>query len=232
MAVRQIDGGSELINLLHGFGHCTSHSSVLRLDTALAEKTLKNDEELPKDVINGEMPTLVIDNADFGEETKDQTHIMNMILLQNPRSEVPEVAPDSPMKRTFRKSMQAPEVDIQEYSLTKKKSPDFSSLVKDGLSSTSITNFGDAQAKDFLYILTKYFYGESTVPPYEWTGYNSQFCSPRKPTRIHYLPIIDASPTEYSTIYTTMKKALKMKDEINTPYITMVCDEAIYAKVT
>ena len=36
MAVRQFTGSEKLINILHGLGHCVSHASVLRQDTALA----------------------------------------------------------------------------------------------------------------------------------------------------------------------------------------------------
>ena len=81
MDVRQIDGESSLINILHGLGHSTSHWSY---DTAfLAETSQIETQELPKHVIPHQMATLVIDNANFSEETKEQTHIMNMILLQN-----------------------------------------------------------------------------------------------------------------------------------------------------
>ena len=120
MAVLQIDGGSSLINILHGLGHSTSHSSVLRHDTALAETSQIEAQELPKHVIPHQMATVVIDNADFGEETKEQTHIMNMILLQNPSPTHDTRIQTTPLKRSLRKAVSAPLIEIDEYSMKKK----------------------------------------------------------------------------------------------------------------
>ena len=119
MAVRQIDGGSSIINILHGMGHCTSHYSVLRHDTALAEKNLTKDKELPNEAIPHQLATVVIDNSDFKEETENQTHIKSMILLQNPAFQM-DRSPHSPMKRSLKKAIPAPDIRIEDYSLTKK----------------------------------------------------------------------------------------------------------------
>ena len=54
---------------------------------------------------------------------------------------------------------------------------------------------------------------------------------PRKPSQITYLPIIDASPTEYATLYTFMQKCLRMLDKLKIIYLAIVCDQAIYTKV-
>ena len=81
MAVRQITGSERMISILNGLGHCVSHSSVLRHDTALAEKSLNTSKELSERVMPGKFATVVVDNADFGEEEKYQTPIINMIVV-------------------------------------------------------------------------------------------------------------------------------------------------------
>ena len=189
MAVRQIDGGNKIIDILHGLGHCSSHSSVLRHDTALGEKSLKSGTELPKSVMKDQMATLVIDNADFGEENKTQTHVMNMILLQN--SHFPFVSPqESPMKRSLRKSMEAPQVEIKEYRLVKKKSPVFDTFLQIDLVDSPHAHSIKADLYDIFYILTKYFGTRQSIP--DWTGFNTLLSKPRNKTTVTYLPIIDA----------------------------------------
>ena len=48
MAVRQISGCSELIDLLHGLGHCVSQSSTMAYDSALAQLTVNTSNIVPK----------------------------------------------------------------------------------------------------------------------------------------------------------------------------------------
>ena len=124
MAVRQLTGSEKLINLLSGLGHCVSHSSVLRLDSSLAEISVFANSELPQNVITGKFATIVVDNADFAEEVKKQTHITNMILIQNTDSSRISSREVS-LKRNFRKSIDAPEIKIPSFNLGKKETPKF-----------------------------------------------------------------------------------------------------------
>lgn len=84
MAVRHLTGSAKLIGLLNGFGHCSSNSSVLEHDSALARRQLEQGTSvLPSGSIST-YTTLVWDN-DFSEETvsgKGTTHNTNGILLQ------------------------------------------------------------------------------------------------------------------------------------------------------
>ena len=51
-----------------------------------------------------------------------------------------------------------------------------------------------------------------------------------KLSRIGYLPVIQGSPTEYSTVYTVMVKSLDIAAKLNLEYVVLVFDEAIYVK--
>ena len=50
-------------------------------------------------------------------------------------------------------------------------------------------------------------------------------------SKIGYLPIIDASPTELSTFNEIIKRSLQIADSLQLQYICLVFDEAIYVKV-
>ena len=47
---------------------------------------------------------------------------------------------------------------------------------------------------------------------------------------VGYYPMIDASPTELSTVYTLLKHSIAMADEIRQEDVVIVMDQAIYAK--
>jgi hypothetical protein len=82
MAVRQISGCSKIIDILNGFGHCVSHSSMLRHETALAKMNIQKEVSIPREILPGHHTILVWDNDDFAEETKISTHITNGIAIQ------------------------------------------------------------------------------------------------------------------------------------------------------
>ena len=47
---------------------------------------------------------------------------------------------------------------------------------------------------------------------------------------IGYSQVLDHSPTELSTIYTSLKRSIVMADQIGQTHVVVVCDLAIYAK--
>jgi hypothetical protein len=49
-------------------------------------------------------------------------------------------------------------------------------------------------------------------------------------SRIGYLPVIDGSPAQYTTVYTVFVKSLEIAAKVNLEYVVLVFDEAIYAK--
>ena len=49
-------------------------------------------------------------------------------------------------------------------------------------------------------------------------------------SKICYLPIVDGSPSEYSTLYTALQQSMKIADELSLEKVELVF-EAIYAKI-
>ena len=71
-----------------------------------------------------------------------------------------------------------------------------------------------------------------TVPA--WSGFNAVASNQKNPHKsvVGYCPLIDASPTELSTVYmyTLLKKSLEMATQLNLDDTVVVLDQAIYAK--
>ena len=65
-----------------------------------------------------------------------------------------------------------------------------------------------------------------------WTGYNQllQDHSILQKSAIHYLPVIEASPTEYSTVNTILTNSVKLANQLELESMVVVFDQAIYAK--
>lgn len=68
-----------------------------------------------------------------------------------------------------------------------------------------------------------------TIPG--WSGFNSLvFPDTTLPTVIGYCPMINGSSTEFSTIYTVIKKAQNMCTSLNQKDVVITFDQAIYSK--
>lgn len=71
--------------------------------------------------------------------------------------------------------------------------------------------------------------GPQTVPG--WSGFNAAVSMATPvPCVIGYCPVIEASPTELSTVYTILKRSVEMGRKLNLEEVIVVMDQAIYAK--
>ena len=87
----------------------------------------------------------------------------------------------------------------------------------------------NGKARDFLFIMAR-MYGGEDVPG--WTGYNiNNYQYAVLETKIHYLPVIEAPPTDLNTVNTIIYKSIDIKSLFQAPYIVCVFDLAIYAEV-
>ena len=89
-----------------------------------------------------------------------------------------------------------------------------------------------ARVLDFEYVLMKFYQSQMDVLP-GWTGFNmlAQGLEIPPVSKIRYLPIVDGSPSEYSTLYTALQQSIKIADELSLEKVVLVFDEAIYAKI-
>lgn len=237
MAVRQMSGCSGIINILNGFGHCVSLSSTMAYDSAIAQATINTSNILPREFIATEYVNLVYDNIDFGEEIDKQTHVTNGIITQKVSVQKQLNSSDQPasIKKTQR-TVKMPLTDIVPYSVGVKMTPAFQRVKLDPECLTVLLKNNSATTAhklDLAYILTKYICSSNEEILPGWTGFNTILCGDKIPdvSRVGYLPVIDASPTEYSTINTILTRSKEIADKLELKYAVLVFDEAVYAKI-
>ena len=228
LTVRHMTGSSKLIGLLNGLGHCNSHTSTLEYDTALAEKQIMNEGGIPDGITKQTFTTLVWDNNDFGEETltgQGTTHNTNGIIIQRSTATESNSAKVT-LKRSRRRTVDAPDKEIEIYYSGRKSGPvkgcDLIDLDE------SIPN-KDARNLDMAYIISKLNEVKGKLMP-GWTGFNTRLSDVKPLSQIGYLPIIDASPTQMSTVYTILLRSVALCDLLELPSVVVVFDQAIYAK--
>ena len=116
------------------------------------------------------------------------------------------------------------------FSIGVRKTPTF--ICEQGITITTTVSSEMAQKLDFAYVLLKIVPNENKTLP-GWTGFNTILCKDDIPnvSRVGYLPVIDASPTEYSTMNAILKRSNDIADTLQLQYVTLVFDEAVYSKV-
>ena len=86
---------------------------------------------------------------------------------------------------------------------------------------------------DLAYCMIKYVTAEEEDHWPGWTGFNTLLRKDNIPdvSRVGYLPIVDASPTEYSTLNEVLNSGIRITEKLRLQQTVVVFDEAVYAKV-
>ena len=230
LTVRHMTGSKLLAKLIHGFGHSCSYDSIIRLETALALKQAANTAfSLPAGFLQKNFTMLVYDNIDFSEETLSghgTTHHTNGLMIQL-RSNTPATSVEHTIPRNCRK-LALPSTEIAPYFLSTKQGPNLTSSITPQQADVqhplkrSITN-------DRTYIARKSLkLSPETLPG--WTAYNILNSEPLPVSIIHYLPVIEASPTQLSTVNHILESALAVVEKLQCESVMVVMDQAIYSK--
>ena len=235
MMLLHVSGSSSIVEILNKLGHCSSRLTVSSLETALAQLQANSNELQISAGFYSLHTTVVWDNIDFSEETlsgKGTTHHTNGVILQklSHSNVLPSGQGASRKSLPKRKHvLQSRPVEVLPYIKRKRMGPIL------GVSSESIlfsqeNIYMDTAHLFAIYGLLKTFDAERSIS--NWTGYNTLLCKIDSLVkhRIGYLPIIPASPTNYDTVFTLLKRSVAIADQLNIPTITIVFDMAIYIK--
>ena len=66
------------------------------------------------------------------------------------------------------------------------------------------------------------------TPLPEWSGFNKVLHDDIPDAqRVGYLPVINSSPTKYSTIHEILKRSMTITEKLKLEYIVLVFDEAV-----
>jgi len=87
LTLHHLRGKAVVVTILHRYGHCTSYTGILELETAMANQVQQHDSLLPSNIsLTGIKVThLCWDNFDLNEETPSgigTTHTTHGILVQ------------------------------------------------------------------------------------------------------------------------------------------------------
>ena len=236
MAVRQISGCSSLIVILNGLGHCVSLPSTMAYDSAIAQSSIDLSNIIPRDFVPNECVNLIYDNIDFGEEITKQTHVTNGIITQKVKVQKQATQTHTTVINKKQRTVKVPTTDIVPYSVGPKKTPTFRDMQLDehSLQIESNNEFEQKAYKtDLAYILTKMVCSMDESPLPGWTGFNTMLDHKeiQDVSRVGYLPVINAPPTEYSTINTILQRSKDIADKLELKYAVLVFGEAVYAKI-
>ena len=137
------------------------------------------------------------------------------------------------IKKTQR-TVKVPTTDIAPYIIGTKKTPAFIDLeTKDQSLNISLNDCKQvAQKNDLAYVLTKTICAVDETPLPGWTGFNTMLDNKEHDiSKVGYLPVINASPTEYSTINAILTRSKEIADKLQLKYAVLVFDEAVYSKI-
>ena len=248
-------GSKKVVTMLNRFGHAINYDELQRIDTAIAENIIKSDNTdtlLPSNISAGQFVHAAADNIDINEETLDglsTTHASSMVLYQKKlnghfaahatETENTGTTKNVPRNRVLKQKVNLTE--IEEFSrLGKRPSPKFVDKVEMQWFEANCTEL-KCDSTDSLWVFArlcpeKMFQvdlfrdpKQQTVPG--WSAFNALVCVNKvDESSIGYCPLIKASPTEYSTIYTVMLTIQKHMSKLNQNMSVLTFDEAIYSK--
>ena len=249
LTMRHLTRSSQLVEILNHFGHSLSNSVIQEVETTMAERHIGLLEEgviyTPPNIQPNVPVVMCWDNNDINEETltgHGTTHCTNGILIQ--RSVPPGVnAASAPriqqMKGKQKRSFSPQLSKLLPYYAGKRCGPDNMAIANQDLIYPKFPDSVDeARRKDTAWCFLRQRHddddaGETTGTQMvlSWSGFNASVTSNTPvPSVVGYCPVIEASPTELSTVYTLLKRSVQMGRKLGQAEVIIVMDLAIYAK--
>lgn len=231
LAIRHLTGSSHLLNIVHQFGHCASPYTIRMYETSLALLRLSTRDQIPEGFAPNKLVTLVWDNIDFTEETQSghgTTHHTNGIMVQ--KNLVHNTTQPRPAVEKGNRSLKPDMTPLEEFNRVQRQGPQFKIDFNRVNAERWQPSIERAEKSDFLYILSR---RSDPLQP-GWTGFNirRQLTNQMlEKSAIFYLPVIEASPTDMSTVKEVILRSLEIADKFQLQQIVAVFDQAIYAKV-
>ena len=213
MSVHHLTGSAKLVTLLNRLGHCVSYSSVLQLETSIAEKIIISDSVLPAEMltVNNIVTHFCWDNFDLSEETPDgygTTHSTHGIAIQehsgNKDEQVEELVY---LQKSKRRSIQFMKEDLSPCTMSKRSEPNIQPFSH--VQSESSSNRLDS--KDVLWLLNREMTASEdrkAIPGWSgWLSLSTNKNPPEFPSKVSYMRPIHHPATENATIQEVLKRS-------------------------
>ena len=187
-------------------------------DSALAHLTINTSNVIPRNFVAEEYVTLVYNNIDFGEEIAKKTHVTNGIITQKMAVQIENGLPHSTVIKKSQQTVEVPNCVIAENSLGTKKTPTFHEIHQDAQPMSIASRDGaerTAYKLDLAYVLSKMVCATDETPLQGGTGFNTMFHEEIPNVQsVGYLPVINASPTAYSTIKEILQRSKSFAEKL------------------
>ena len=238
ITIKKLTGSKELIQILNRWGHSISYDDFLAAQTSLAIEQVAKQElvlNVPPDVTPGIFCQMAADNNDINEHTLDgqtTTHATTMVVFQKgvfgpiPKQRV--LATHNKKQRSL--SNNAPRTYANEYKALGKRPSihDFIGSSASLLQPTAVLSPGSSFHQIWV---IKRRYGMCSG----WSRFiplvsNYERDSQMIPTTVSYCPVLDESPTTYTTVYKVLKYLQSMMSQVGQDSSVITFDLAIYMK--
>ena len=235
--LHQATRSKELVNMFHNAGHVMSYRDVIKLDTALAKKTLETIDDdgsvVPQNLVKGRYVHFSTDNVDINEYTLDGKGTFHATQVAAWQRGPPEDDILNGIDISKTGAIQIPEamtdlIPASNRGITERQ---FSGLIAADCftqSSEDCLSAQNAHATDMAFILSR----SSHKPMPSWTLYNQKASTvnPEK-TTVGYLPIIQNPASELETLNTVVKRVLHVAKSMEQKHVVLTVDEALYPKL-
>lgn len=150
-------------------------------------------------------------------------------MVQSFANETMSTATRQPLRKGVSSFKAPPQIPIEPYHQSKRQGPH--NLGQPMETETCRMDTHSAAQKELAYVFVKSTYADGCAIP-SWTGFHTllQGENTLQKSALYYLPVIEASPTEMSTVNTILKRSVQIADQPELKHIVLVFDQAIYAK--
>ena len=236
--VKALTGSTEIIKILNRLGNSISLSKLEEIITALVVMKCGEDGEdipLPKCIQKSITTILGYDNIDRREETLDgagTSHRVNAIITQPNVPTVPEKPPGTreDLPASKRRSIPPVATELLPYINKGRQSPPPITVAHLPQTEASATR---SQMKNVIWTYSRSCQQGQQQKTSSWTGWNIEtrdnVCV--TPDNIGYLPCINASAAQMSTVQEILRQGLSIKEQLCLDSIVIVADQAIYCKL-
>ena len=235
--LHQATRSKELVNMFQKAGHVMSYREIIKLDTALAKKTLETMDDdgavVPKNLVKGRFVHFSTDNVDINEYTLDGKGTFHATQVAAWQRGPPEgnllAGVDISKKETFHiPEAMTDVIPAPNRGITERP---FSGVIAADCFTQSPEECPSAQnahATDMAFILSR----SSQKPMPSWTLFNqnASTVNPEK-TTVGYLPIIQSPASEFDTLNTVIKRVLHVAKSMEQQHVVLTVDEAFYPKL-
>ncbi|MES9880098.1 MAG: hypothetical protein ABW185_04375 [Sedimenticola sp.] len=233
--LHQATRSKQMVELFHSAGHIASYRDILRIDTALAESTLKHMDHdtgtvVPPNLIPKRFVHFSADNIDINDSTldgKNTFHATQIAAWQRGPAPDDLLKNIEPSQRSTLSVPEAMEAILPVNILEGTAEPPPSEVKAEWFNKPDEKAMcaQKAEAKDTAFMIIRH--DQQKKPT--WTSFNQTHSSVDPPkTTIGYMPIIQAPAHEIATLNTVVQRVIQVAAALEQKHAVLTVDQALF----